>query len=137
MPYPYSWTPSRVPPSVSAQVSVLNASGSPAALSTAVAVSAGNITFSLTNLGTYTIVVRANGSQESGTFAVDATGVDISNPEFLSYMFSAPDDAAGSSVPASSLSARILAEVTTNTATKTALDKSAAGKAAALSIVFS
>jgi len=86
MPYPYSWTPSRVVPTSASQVAVVTAYQQvPAILSTPVAVSAGNITFSLTNPGRYTIVVKVGSSVEMGTFDVDITGVDQSNPEYLSF----------------------------------------------------
>jgi len=87
MPYPYSWTPTRVTPTSASQVAVVTAinNSTPAILTTPVAVSAGTITFTLTNPGRYTIVAKVGRAVEMGTFEVDVTGVDVSAPEYLAF----------------------------------------------------
>ncbi len=58
MPYPYTWSPSQNAPTAANQVSVTNADGTAATLSTAVAVNSGTITFATTNPGTYNVIVK-------------------------------------------------------------------------------
>lgn len=99
MPYPYSWTPTRVTPTTATQVAVLTWDNVPALLSTAVAVNAGTITFSLTNPGRYRIVAKVGSSIEIGSFEVDVTGVDVSYPEYLEYVNNDASQGAQSNVP--------------------------------------
>lgn len=75
MAYSYSWKPDHAVPTQASHVKVVNtADGSNAALSTAVSVSGGTISFAVTNPGTYTILV--NPSSELGqqkTFSVNSS----------------------------------------------------------------
>jgi hypothetical protein len=87
MAYPYSWVPDRITPLFPSQVTVWDTSGARALLSTSVSVSAGKLSFALTNPGKYRISVRNGDELETGTFTVDITGTDIDTPEFTSYSY--------------------------------------------------
>lgn len=97
MPYPYSWTPTRVVPWTPSQVTVLTDIGGKVDLATPVSVSEGTLSFALRNAGSYTIEVRSGNRVERGRFSVDITGVDISTPEYIEYDANSPEQATNAS----------------------------------------
>lgn len=86
-------------PTSATQVKVLTDSGTPATLTTPVAVNAGVITFTLTNTGRYSIALRVGQQKETGTFFVDPTNTDTSNPEWVVFDQFASEDSSGAPDP--------------------------------------
>lgn len=64
MPYPFSFKPARIIPGVPTDAKVYDSKGVAALLSTAVTVSAGTVSFAVTNPGTYVVVFDDGSFQE-------------------------------------------------------------------------
>lgn len=103
LPYPYSWTPTRLVPTSASQVKVLDDSGNAATLTVPVAVSAGTITFTLANTGRYNIVLKVGTQKETGVFFVDPTNTDTSTPEWEYFDNADPEASGAAPAPATSL----------------------------------
>lgn len=100
MPFPYTWTPTRLIPTSASQVKVLTYGNQPASLSTPVSLTDGEIAFALTAPGHYKIAIQKGTERYVGLFRVDETGVDTSDPEQAEYTRNAPiDPVAGDGSP--------------------------------------
>lgn len=92
MPYPYSWTPTRLIPDSATQVKVRTVDDRTATLTTPISVTTGEIAFALATPGRYKIVIQKGTVRYTGIFNVDETGVDIEEPEQAEYTRTAPLD---------------------------------------------
>ena len=138
MPHNYSWTPTKLVPTNASQVKVLTINDQPAALSTPVSVTAGTISFALTNAGRYKIVIQKGSERYTGLFDVDVSGTDVSQPEQYEYTRTATSDASGTGQAktfTSTLTEAIGVELSsTSSPLKSALDKSRTKAAAGVTL---
>jgi hypothetical protein len=81
MPYLFSWSPDRITPTQTAQISVWDHTNAPATLSAPVTVVSGLVSFSVPTTGSYRVSVRSGYEIETGTFTITGDGTASNKPD--------------------------------------------------------